>query len=207
MEYIKNDLNEEISAKIIEDTHYPEEDIWFFLYCLLSGLLYYKAFKVPHNDLKPNNIFLSQNGVYKIVDHTLFNNISSYMQLQWNAEINHNNIYLSPDLLRSLGKDLVEPKHNPYKSDIFTLGMVVLHMTTLENCDECYDYQSFKLRNGEIDKRLANLKKQYGDKLYYVIKGMLIEDENERPEYDDLLKMLHGSYDMSKDYRFKEVFD
>lgn len=205
-EYIKNDLNEEIAEKIIEDSIFSEEDIWFFLYCILNGLLYYKAFNVSHGDLQLSNIFISQNGFYKIVDHTLFNNMSSYLQILWNPSSHHSNIYLSPNLLKSLSESLVQPLHNPYKSDIFTLGMIVLHMSSRDNCDKCYDYEKFTMKLGEIDKKLEYLKKKYGLKLFSFVKGMLLEDEAERPDYDDLLNMLYGSYNIEADHRFKEVF-
>lgn len=205
-EYIKNDLNEEMATKILEETHYLEEDLFFFLYCIITALVYYKVFNVSHGDLQPTNIFISQSGVYKIVDHTLFNNVSSYMQIQWNPHSSHNNIYLSPDLMKSLSKDLVQPLHNENKSDIFTLGMIVLHMATLDNCDKCYDYSGFKIKQEEVEMKLASLKKKYTDKLFFFVKGMLIEDEKSRPDYEDLLNMFHGSYEIKTDYRFKEVY-
>lgn len=127
------------------------------------------------------------------------------MQLQWNSNSSHTKIYLSPDLMKSLEKDLVQPLHNPFKSDIFTLGMIVLHLATLENCDLCYDFISYQVKYEEIHKKLAILRKKYGEKLFFFVKGMLIEDELERPDYEDLLKMLNGSYETQSDMRFKEV--
>lgn len=204
-EYIRNDLSEEIAAKVIEEIHFQEEDIWFFLYCVLSGLLYYKAYNLAHGDLQPKNIFISQNGFFKISDHTLFNNSNSYSQIQWNPSASHTNIYLSPILVHSLAKELVQPLHNPFKSDIFTLGMITLHIATRENCDQCYDYQRNVIRNEEIDKKLKILNEKYGEKLFFFVKGMLIEDETDRPDYEDLMNMFNGSYNYHKDHRFREV--
>ena len=205
-EYIKHDLSEEISTKIVQDAPYIEEDLWFFLYCIINALVYYKAFNVSHGDLKPSNIFISQSGVYKIVDSTLFNNVSSYMQIQWNPHSNQNsNIYLSPNLMKSLSENLVQPIHNVNKSDIYTLGMIVLHMATLENCDKCYDFDNCKIKKEEVDAKLGILKKNYKEKLFFFVKGMLFEDEKDRPDYEELLNMFRGYYEIKEDIRYKEV--
>ena len=137
------------------------------------------------------------------------------MQMQWTPQSSqNNNIYLSPDLLKSLSQNLVQPKHNVNKSDIFTLGMIVLHMATLESCDKCYDIKMkneekdsfhFSIKKEEVDVKLGVLKGIYKDKLFFFVKGMLIEDEKDRPNYEDLLNIFRGSYDTKSDERFKEV--
>lgn len=33
-----------------------------------------------------------------------------------------------------------DPLFNPYKSDVYSLGMVMLHASTLISCEDCYDY-------------------------------------------------------------------
>ena len=42
--------------------------------------------------------------------------------------------------MENLLKDTVEPKINPYISDVYTLGMCFLHAALLESLDGCYNY-------------------------------------------------------------------
>jgi hypothetical protein len=51
------------------------------------------------------------------------------------------------------------PKINPYKSDVFTLGMNFLHLSTLESLDGCYDYSACSVAANCIDIKLERLKK------------------------------------------------
>ena len=50
------------------------------------------------------------------------------------------NIYLSPELCELLSKEevVVPESINPYKSDVFTLGMIALEMGLLQYQHECY---------------------------------------------------------------------
>lgn len=204
-EYIKNDLEEQTTTKISDKQNYTEDELWFILYCILNALFFYQKNNVFHGDLKSSTIFISQNSTYKIVDHTLFNNASCYMQVQWNPQKSHSGIYLSPELLKSLSKDLVQPLHNAYKSDIYSLGMIILHIALLENCDDCYDYENFKLKSDVLSAKLNSLKKKYSEKLCNFLKNMLSEQEFSRSDYEELLTKIHIPENLKKEDRMKQV--
>ena len=46
--------------------------------------------------------------------------------------------------MQSINED-IQPIHNPFKSDVYSLGMVMLHATTLTSCEECYDVHRFRV--------------------------------------------------------------
>lgn len=47
---------------------------------------------------------------------------------------------MSPALTHALSKSDPYPKHNVQKSDLFTLGMCMLHLCLLDDNNDCYDY-------------------------------------------------------------------
>lgn len=50
------------------------------------------------------------------------------------------------------------PIINTYKSDVFTLGMNFLHISTLESLDGCYNYSACSVNGNCIDIKLERLK-------------------------------------------------
>lgn len=46
--------------------------------------------------------------------------------------------YLSPVLFKQLGLSISCPVHHPYKSDVFTLGLLLIHMSLFESCTDVY---------------------------------------------------------------------
>lgn len=52
-------------------------------------------------------------------------------------------IFLAPELLQDLADNL-EPYLAP-KTDIFTIGMLLVHLSSLESLDYLYDYNTFSI--------------------------------------------------------------
>ena len=71
--------------------------------------------------------------------------------------------------------------HDLYKTDLFTLGMIVLETCTLETCEDLYNYESGYIIQEELDNRLEYAATQYSKNVIHLIKEMLIFEENERP--------------------------
>lgn len=51
-------------------------------------------------------------------------------------------MFLSPELLWELSRSNLDPYISP-KSDIFTLGMLLFHIASLESLRNFYDYEQF----------------------------------------------------------------
>jgi len=81
----------------------------------------------------------------------------------------------------------MSPEHNAYKSDIYSLGMVLLYAGLFESMESCYDYEDYQLKESVIDYHLQCLSERYSPNYYELVKGMLSINENSRPSYDELL--------------------
>ena len=51
--------------------------------------------------------------------------------------------YLSPSLFHELRRNVLHPRHQPVKSDVYSMGMTLLHAATLRNIAGCYDYERY----------------------------------------------------------------
>ena len=89
-----------------------------------------------HGDIKPRNLFLSNEGKLKIGDfgesrHGLHALVTRTYQVSGTV------IYFSPLLFKAY-LDIIKGKnpsgnirHNPVKSDVYSLGLTILHMASL----------------------------------------------------------------------------
>jgi serine/threonine-protein kinase len=118
MEYVKGQtLKEMIQSK----GPLPVNQALDYLEQMMSALDHAHANQIVHRDIKPHNILVSEDGVAKVTDFGIARAMSS-------ATITHTNSvmgsvhYLSPEQARG--------GHVTYKSDIYSLGIVLFEMLT-----------------------------------------------------------------------------
>jgi serine/threonine protein kinase len=101
--------------------------------------------------------------------------------------------YLSPVLWRAHveeGGNSRHTSHNMFKSDVFSMGLIMLQFASME------DVTGFNQKNsandGEmlIEKALKQLRSKYPEHLLGIIRLMLRFDESQRPSFVELNKML-----------------
>jgi len=51
--------------------------------------------------------------------------------------------------------------HNTEKSDLFTLGMVMLHVALLEDNNDCYDFSNRRFMEDTLMNKLNKLRQFY----------------------------------------------
>jgi serine/threonine protein kinase len=122
---------------------YPNEDLYDrrasltspaeimkFLTHLLEALVYLQDNRFVHGDIRPEYIFYNaRKNRYILLDR--LGDPSSYSQAQRNNLVYENkNIFMSPKMFHSLSRGHGKVHHNPFKSEVFSLGMVMLSMFT-----------------------------------------------------------------------------
>ena len=101
---------------------------------------------------------------------------------------------MSPALYSGLKHEKNDVNHDPYKSDIFSLGFCFLYASTL-NFDLLYkvrDIYNSNMMNKVIEE---NLKNKYSDTFVYILKKMLDTDEEERFNFEQLVDFVENKYD------------
>lgn len=118
MEYVEGQTLKEL---IQSHGPLPVEDCVDYMEQMLAALEHSHANHIIHRDIKPHNILISREGVVKVTDFGIARAISA-------ATITHTNSvmgsvhYLSPEQARG--------GHVTYKSDIYSLGIVLYEMVT-----------------------------------------------------------------------------
>ncbi|XP_064602098.1 membrane-associated tyrosine- and threonine-specific cdc2-inhibitory kinase-like [Liolophura sinensis] len=146
--------------------------LWNYLVDLLMALKHLHDHNLIHMDIKPENIFISKEGICKLGDFGLVIDLSKVSDLSEAQEGDPK--YLAPELMEG---QFSKP------ADIFSLGMTILELASdldLPRGGEGWH----QLRKGRIPEEFLHAR---SFDLKYVIKQMLDADPRTRPTVDQLL--------------------
>ena len=153
---------------------------------LIATLSLLEKNHITHRDIKPQNI-LVLNGEYKLGD---FGEIRVLKREGLIVQrVRGSELYMSPILFHGLHLNLIQVKHNTYKSDVFSLGMCLFYAASLTYCGvdsirELTDMKKIK------DILFQFLSIRYSDELIMFILSMLEIDENKRMNFIQLENKL-----------------
>ena len=201
MELSERDWDKDIKNHIAKKKYYSEKKLINILRQLTSALLFMqKTAKISHRDIKPQNVLLF-NGTYKIAD------FGEAKMANVNSEINTlrgTELFMSPVLYSGLKHEKNDVSHDPYKSDVFSLGFCFLYASTL-NFELLYKVRDIYNSNMMNQILEQNLKNKYSKTFIYILSKMLDTDEYERFNFEQLVEFVEDKYD--KEGNLKEGSD
>ena len=192
MEIAKNDWDKEIKRRLQKRKKYTEEELVKIIRELADALLFMqKELKISHRDIKPQNILVFDDGVYKLADFGEAKEVKISKRLN---TLRGTELYMSPALYEGLKQGKNDVQHDPFKSDVFSLGFCLLYASSLnfELLYEARDNDSSEMINKILNKSF--IKKVYSDKLITIIYNMLLFDENKRFSFQELLNFIDENY-------------
>ena len=186
MEKAERDWDKEINIRSQYQLFYKENELVKIINQLISTLSLMQKFHITHRDIKPQNILVT-NGQYKLCDY------GEIRVLQRDGlivqRVRGSELYMSPILFNGLHQNLIQVKHNTYKSDVFSLGMCLFYAASLTygGVDSIRELNDMN----EIKKIIFSyLGSRYSEKLILLILTMLEIDENKRPNFIQLEEQL-----------------
>ena len=193
MEKAETDWNTEIEKRVKSQNFYSEIELIQILKKLVSVLCYFQKNNIAHRDVKPQNILICSDNMYKLTDLGEAKNVVDTSEL---STLKGTQLFMSPNLylvLKYDGSD-VKVKHNPFRSDVFSLGYCFLYAMSL-------DLKMIKLLREEtamvdvfsIIKRFG-IEYKYSTKFLNIIYKMIETDENKRVDFIDLENELNKNF-------------
>ena len=194
MERAQNDWSVDIRKRIINKNPYKEEEIINILKQVVSGLSYLQKKNITHRDIKPQNILLFRSNIFKVADLGEAKNAENKNQ---KMTLRGSELYMSPLLYERYKNNRKDVSHNPYKSDVFSLGFSVLYamnlnLNIIENIRE---FKNMKIIVNSINKDLDLGNHNYSEKLMQIIFKMIESDENKRYDFIELEKELNEYFE------------
>jgi len=187
MERAQNDWSVDIRKRIINQNPYKQDEIINILKQVVSGLSYLQQKNITHRDIKPQNILIFKGNIFKVADLGEAKNAENINQ---QMTLRGSELYMSPILYEEYKKNKKEVFHNPYKSDVFSLGFSCLYAMNLKLkvIENIREFKNMKIIINSIKKDLnTNI---YNEKLMEIIFKMIDTDENKRYDFVELEKDL-----------------
>ena len=190
MELAETDWEKNIIERSKNLLYYTEEELINIIRSLVYSFNILQKEKISHRDIKPQNILICQNNIFKIADFgeakvLKANNKNTDMQTIRGTEL-----FMSPILFKGMRlRRLKSIEHNIYKSDVFSLGFCLVFAASLTfNC--LYDIReiyNMKLIEDNLRKYFNG---RYSEKFIQLVLCMLEIEENDRMDFIELNKYI-----------------
>ena len=182
MELGERDWDEEIKIRRKKGLYYSEIELFNISNQLIKTLSLLQKHHITHRDIKPQNILIV-NDKYKLCDFGEIRNMKGDGLVV--QRIRGSELYMSPILFYGLRANLIQVKHNTYKSDVFSLGMCLLYAANMHynGTDEIRELTDMDEIRIILEKYLSE---RYSNKFIELIHSMLQTDEQFRPDFEQL---------------------
>ena len=186
MEVGKNDWEKEIKQKESLVNYYSENELINIIKQLSNALSFLESNKISHRDIKPQNILIFDNNIYKIAD---FGEAKKIIYKNSQNTLRGTQLYMSPLLYNGLKNNQTDIKHNIFKSDVYSLGLCLLYSATL-HFGNLYEIRKYSDRNS-LKKFIENsLCNRYSSNFSNLLMKMLEINEIKRINFIELKKIM-----------------
>ena len=204
MELSYCDWDKEIKMHLMKNKSYTEKELINILRQLTGALLFMQQnLKISHRDIKPQNVLLFGEGLYKIAD------FGEAKEAKLSKQVNTlrgTELYMSPALYSGLKNDRNDVNHDPYKSDVFSLGFCFLYASTL-NFNILYQVREIYNSNRMNDILHQQLNKKYSQTFISILSHMMETDEACRFDFPHLVAFIDENYDKDGNLKIPEKID
>ena len=188
MDLGETDWEIEINEHFYKNKYYTENELMSILKQLVSGLVYLqKEKKIAHRDVKPENVIIFKNNIYKLGD---FGEAKGTKRADKLSTLRGTDTYMSPILYKGLKMAKEDVVHDLYKSDVFSLGYSILYAVSLNHdiINEIRDLEKME----DITKILfKRMKPRYSEKFINIILKMINPEETKRIDFIPLDKLIN----------------
>ena len=198
MEYFNNgDLRRYIDAYKNMKKPIPEEELWKLFYQSMSGLAFIHKNHIIHRNIKPSNLYLTDEKTIKIGDFGLSANKKNKEKVEHNliviTEISRKK--LKNESLLNISPEIFNDLPYNYNVDVYSMGCIFYEM--------CF-FTAFKIEpemqpNGKIINKMQDMAPKqniniYSQDLMNLINKMIEEDQFKRPSSFQILEMIKNRF-------------
>jgi serine/threonine protein kinase len=179
-------LLSKINKRKQKGKHFDEPQVWHFLFNSLSLLTYLQQENFELGNISLKTIVKTSKKIMKFMDSSLTGSTNKI-----DAQANRESPMLAPEIFSKLKEHGAKIDYDFSKSDVFSLGLVILMMCNLENeARDIHNYSARVVSQHAIDDRIQRVGDRYSELLTCVVSDMLRINEEERPDATALAEFL-----------------
>ncbi|CAD8166802.1 unnamed protein product [Paramecium octaurelia] len=178
-EYLPLDIRQLIEKRSKTQEYVPEEEIWKMISGLCEAFVFLQKRGITHSALTLESVYFDEEYLlYRIQDVSPFRARAPHL---------FENQYKSPESGGNL-------RVNRFKQDVFGLGMIILSLCLLKNCD--YLFETGSIGVIQLNDCFDQLKSLYPGRVDSILKKMLLIDFNQRPDWLEMQQLLGNLKEM-----------
>lgn len=180
------DLGEILKRRVKYNLKMKDQDIIKTIKDFTNFFYLLQTKSISHRDIKPENIFITATDQYKVGDF----GSSILVSEEESYSIKGTPLYLSPELRDGYNNfcERIAPNslaYSPYKSDVYSLGLVFLYMSTLEKID--HNFSNLSTLQSLLDSKLLLIENA---RIRTILSKMLTIDPELRPDFENLKNIV-----------------
>ena len=175
----------------------PMELLTHLMYQMIEVNAWFQSKNIYHGNICPSTVMLNSIGTFKL----FYKDGRTPERVQLEKLLREEPIYMSPKLYQSFRNKVFDKiSHVPCKSDVFSLGIVLLEAGLLHNVQQIYEPNG-TLNTLSLSRYVREFGEIYQDNplLLSSVKRMVEINETARPDFASL-KSAMPSYDKIKAY-------
>ena len=192
----KGSLHELIRRRNRDQSPWPEDQLCESIANLLDAFAYLQSLNIVHRDIKPQNVIVMENEGLKVIDFGLALEGRALLRTQ-DYPVLGTVLYLAPTVKKAY-MDMWDGRNptgtvvqNPFKSDVFSLGLTLYHMASLRPPSDLNSLdQGEESLQRKISEAIGSL--SYGEWVKVALRKMLIVKENDRPDFVQLKNLIYS---------------
>lgn len=188
-EYLPTSLQEEIQHRKSTSIPFSYDEMCIIAIDLLSAIAYLQENKMVHGDIRPAYAAITSECT-KLVDR--LGDPSPPNQVQWRNFRRGVELYVSPLLFKAFCREQKKVRHNPYKSDVFSLGLLLLEAGLLDSIQAIYDRGNADISSATLAALRRSFNARYSPQtaLGRAVDKMLALSEAERLDPKKLFALM-----------------
>lgn len=189
LEFHHHNLSHEIKARKKKSQFFSFQETSKILLDLIEALTYLERKNICFRNISPENVFIFENEVKLGNFENAFNSIgeSTTKINSFKGDIK----YAEPKVTNAYLQGQSEIEYNYFKNDVYSLGLMVLEMISLQNHEKAFE--SFTKDPENLTQQINKIPEIYGseaDGLQKILGLMLRENASERPNFIELNELI-----------------